>query len=143
MVFLRGLVVWLVIMFAEALHGTARRVLLEPYVGDFKARQIAVFTGSVIILLVAIAFIHWVRATSVYQLICVGLSWVGLTVGFEILLGRFVLGYSWERIASDYDLLRGGLLPIGLLILMLSPLIAAKVRGIKTATPGDSSAVLL
>jgi hypothetical protein len=138
-VFLRGLLVWLVIVFAEALHGTARRVLIEPYAGDFKARQIAVFTGSVIILVIAVFFIRWLRATSTRQLIGVGCLWVGLTVGFEILLGRLVLGYSWERVASDYNLLGGGLLPIGLLILMLSPLIAAKIRGTKRASLRDSS----
>ena len=36
---------------------------------------------------------------------------------------------SWQRIASDYNLLQGGLMPIGLLFLALSPLIAAKIRG--------------
>jgi hypothetical protein len=35
---------------------------------------------------------------------------------------------SWSRIASDYNLLRGGLLPIGLLVLTAAPLIAAKIR---------------
>lgn len=27
------------------------------------------------------------------------------------------LGYSWKRILSDYNLLKGGLLPLGLVIL--------------------------
>ena len=34
----------------------------------------------------------------------------------------------WSRIAADYNLLRGGLLPIGLLVLTAAPLIAAKFR---------------
>jgi len=37
----------------------------------------------------------------------------------------------WSRIASDYDVLRGGLLPIGLLVLTAAPLIAAKLRGVR------------
>ena len=128
MTFLKALVVWLLIVCAEVLHGAARVVLLEPYVGDFRARQIAVFTGSAIILAMAIAFVRWLRAGSVYQLIVVGLLWLGLTLGFELLLGWLVLGYSWERIASDYKLFDGGLLPLGLLFLTAAPLIAAKVR---------------
>jgi len=50
-------------------------------------------------------------------------------LAFEVLFGRFVVGVSWERLAADYNLLEGGLLPIGMLILMLSPLIAARLRG--------------
>jgi hypothetical protein len=126
-VFLRGLVVWAIITIAEVLHGTARVVWLEPLVGNFKARQIGVFSGMVIILAIAVAFIRWVQAARVLQLLQVGFLWLALTIGFEILLGRGV-GLSWERIASDYNLLQGGLMPIGLLVLTLSPLIAAKVR---------------
>jgi hypothetical protein len=62
-------------------------------------------------------------------LLLVGLLWLFLTVAFEVLFGRFVAGLSWERIASDYNLLSGGLMPLGLLVLFLSPMIAAKLRG--------------
>jgi hypothetical protein len=58
----------------------------------------------------------------------VGLLWLVLTVGFEILLGR-LLNLSWARIFSDYDLRNGGLMPIGLLFLIFAPLIAAKLKG--------------
>jgi hypothetical protein len=42
----------------------------------------------------------------------------------------FVVGASWERLAADCNVLEGGLLPFGMLVLLLSPLIAAKVRGV-------------
>lgn len=128
-VLLRGLIVWVIFMLAEVLHGTARILWLEPLIGDAQARQISVFTGLAIILAIVIASIRWIHATRVEQLWGIGLLWLGLTVGFEIILGRFVMGLSWERIASDYNLLQGGLMPLGLLVLTLSPLIAAKVRG--------------
>jgi hypothetical protein len=124
----RAIVVWLVILLAEVLHGMARAFLLEPRVGDFMARQIAVLTGSVMILIIAILFIRWMRASSLFELLGVGSIWVILMLGFEIGMGRLVMGYSWERIVSDYNLAEGGLLLIGMLILGLSPLIAAKLR---------------
>jgi len=37
-------------------------------------------------------------------------------------------GLTWERLAADYNVLEGGLMPLGLLVLLLSPLIAGKVR---------------
>ncbi|MEW6125828.1 MAG: hypothetical protein AB1757_02085 [Acidobacteriota bacterium] len=128
MIYLRGIVIWLLIIFAETLHGTARTLLLEPVVGDFRARQITVFTGIAIIFLITYAFIRWLRATTVRQLLSVGWLWVGLTVSFEIFLGRVVFKFSWERILSDYHPAKGGLLAIGMLAMALSPLIAAKLR---------------
>jgi hypothetical protein len=129
----RGLLVWLLIMGAEFVHGIARTVLLQPYVGDFRARQVAVFTGSVIILAVALVCVRWIGAATTRELLGVGGLWLVLTVAFEILLGRLVMGYSWLRIGSDYNLIEGGLLPIGLAILTLSPLLAAHLRRVRAS----------
>ena len=64
------------------------------------------------------------------QLLWIGLFWGGLTLAFEILFGRFVVGASWERLLSDYNVLEGGLMPLGMIVLVLSPWIAGKVRGV-------------
>jgi hypothetical protein len=74
--------------------------------------------------------IRWLDVSLVTELIQVGLLWVVLTAVFEICLGRFVLHYSWNQIAADYDVLHGGLMPFGFVLLALSPLIAARLRGI-------------
>jgi hypothetical protein len=51
-----------------------------------------------------------------------------LTIAYELALGRFAFHLSWAEIASDFDLSHGNLLPIGLLFLMFSPLLAARLR---------------
>ena len=130
MIVRRGLLVWLLIMAAEFVHGIARIVLLQPRLGDLQARQVAVFTGSAIILAVALACVRWIGAATTRELLGVGMLWLVLTVAFELLFGRLVIGYSWRRIGSDYNLIEGGLLPIGLAVLMLSPLLATRLRGI-------------
>jgi hypothetical protein len=129
MVAKRGIAVWLVLISAEIVHGIARGILLRPYVGDLRARQIGVFSGSVIFFAIALAFVRWIGATRASQLVRVGALWLVLTTVFEVCFGRFVLGYSWERIRSDYDPSEGGLLPVGLVLLALSPYVAGKVRG--------------
>ena len=58
---LRGVAVWLIIMAVEMVHGIARTLWLAPIVGDFRARQVAVFTGSALILAVAVLFIRWMK----------------------------------------------------------------------------------
>ena len=52
-----------------------------------------------------------------------------LTLGFETASGRYIVHAPWSRIASDYDLPRG--LPIGLVVLSMAPLIAARVRHVR------------
>jgi hypothetical protein len=127
--FVRSLAVWLVIIASETLHGIARTLWVQPLLGDMRARQIAVFTGSVLILTIAVLFIGWIGATTRRELLVIGLAWLGLTLAFEISLGR-LLGASWERILSDYDPRRGGLLLIGMAVLTLAPLLAARIRNV-------------
>jgi hypothetical protein len=126
---LRSLAIWLLIISAEFVHGILRTLFLEPLIGDFQARQISVFVGSLIILTIAYFSVQWIRAKNIQSLIVVGLIWLILTLMYEISLGRFVFGFSWKKILSDYDISKGGLLPFGLIILTLSPLIAYKLRG--------------
>jgi hypothetical protein len=57
----------------------------------------------------------------------VGIMWFLLTLTFEIVFGRLVMHASWQRLGSDYDLVHGGLLPLGLLLLAAAPLITAKL----------------
>jgi hypothetical protein len=125
----RAIAVWLVLIVAEVLHGIARGILLVPHVGEVRSSQIGVFTGSLIILAIALAFIRWIGAQRTTELLLVGFLWLILTLTFEVAFGRFVVGASWERIATDYNVFEGGLLPFGMLILLLSPQIARKIRG--------------
>jgi hypothetical protein len=129
----RAAVVWVLLMAAEIVHGIARTLWLAPLVGDFRARQVAVFSGSLLVVLIASVTIGWIQVPAARLLIPIGLLWVVLTVGFEIGFGRLILGYPWDRLASDYNLPEGGLLPIGLLVMALSPWLATRIRG---ASPG-------
>ena len=125
----RAMAVWLVLIAAEIVHGIARGIFLVPHVGEFRSSQIGVFTGSLIILVIAWVFVRRLGAHRTNELLLVGLLWLLLTLAFEIGFGRFALGASWARIAVDYNMLEGGLLPLGMLVLLLSPLIAGKMRG--------------
>ena len=124
----RGLLVWLVIMFAESINGSLRQLLLAPRIGDLAARRIGFFIGLVLIFLVTYLFVRWIGAVTIRSRLIVGLSWVVLTLLFEVGLGLIVLGYSRERIVDDYDVSRGGLMGFGLLFMLFVPLLAAKLR---------------
>jgi len=127
-VFLRAIVVWIVIILAETVHGIARIQILEPSVGEFRARQMAVFSGAAIIFLVTRSLIGWIGANGRLALVAIGLCWVVLTIAFELLIGRFVFGFSWQRIAAEYDITSGSLMPLGLVFLVFCPLLASISR---------------
>ncbi|MCX7055542.1 MAG: hypothetical protein NTU56_15330 [Proteobacteria bacterium] len=129
----RALLVWLVIIVAELVHGTLRTLYLAPAIGDFPARRVGVFIGTALIFLIALAFTRWIGAQTRQQLLGIGLLWVVLTVMFEFGLGRGVFHYDWSRMLSDYDLSRGGLMGFGLLAMFFIPVLAARVRGLPAA----------
>jgi len=124
----RSLMIWIVLIFAEIVHGILRAIALVPLVGEFCSNQIGVFTGSAIILVITYLTILWIGAKRNNELMLVGFIWLALTVTFEFLFGRFVMGLSWNKILADYNIAAGGLMPLGLLVLLFSPIIASKLR---------------
>ncbi|MBK8658238.1 MAG: hypothetical protein IPN22_05040 [Bacteroidetes bacterium] len=131
MAYWRSLLVWLLLMLIESIHGTLRLLLLVPIVGDFMARQIAVFTGALLIFITTYFCISWIHPQRKSRSLLIGLLWVILTILFEVLLGILVFRMSVSRIAEDYDILNGGLIPIGLLLMLFTPLAVAHIKGIK------------
>jgi hypothetical protein len=124
---LRALVVWVVIIAVETIHGVIRQTLIAPAVGDLPARQIGVFVGSVLILAVVWLFVDWLHAYSFKSKIVIGLFWCALTFAFEVLLG-LSLGFRTERIFADYDLTQGGFMLFGMIVLAFSLVIVSKFR---------------
>jgi hypothetical protein len=116
---LRAFLIWLLIAVAEVLHGILRVRLLNRRVGDHRARQIAVFSGSGIILVIAWFSVPWLGASTTGQLLA-----------FEIAFGRWVFRASWQRLAADFNFRKGGLLAIGMAVLLVAPLLMAKLRGL-------------
>lgn len=129
MYLVRALAIWLLIVFAESVHGTLRQLFLAPLIGDLAARRIAFFVAILLIFLITYFFIRWINAPTVKSLFAVGLMWTILMTLFEFGLGHFVMNYSWERMLEDYDLSRGGLMGFGLLFMICAPWLAAKLRG--------------
>ena len=123
----RALLVWLLIVVAESIHGAARQLFLAPAIGDLPARQVGVLVGSAIILAIAVFTVRWIGARTSREQFGVGLAWVVLIVVFEFGLGT-TLGYTRDRMLQDYDLTQGGFMGFGLLLMLLAPALAARLR---------------
>jgi len=71
------------------------------------------------------------RAIAIWMVIVIhqlkiGALWVVLIVIFEFSLGT-ALGYTRERMLSDYNLAQGGLMGFGLAFMLLAPALGAKL----------------
>ena len=127
-----GIGIWLMLMLAEAVNGTFRRIVLDPRLGDIHGRQIAVCTGSVLILLISAAMLPSLGRQPASRWWQLGGAWLGLGLAFEIGLGR-VFGVSWARIAADFDPRQGGLLALGMIVIAVAPRLIARTRRLVAA----------
>jgi hypothetical protein len=130
-ILLNAFSVWLLIAGGEVVHGILRVQILNRRVGDHRARQIGVFTGSGIILAITWFTVPWLGASTTGQFLGAGFLWLALMLAFEVAFGRVVLRASWERIAANFDFRLGGLLSIGMTVLLIAPLAMAKLRGLE------------
>ena len=99
----RAVGLWFLLMTAETLQALWRVKVLSLCIGDEFARDVGVFTGSLIILLITFACIGCIPTHDARTLLRVGTTWVVLTSGHETALGRFVFDRSWSETASDFD----------------------------------------
>lgn len=134
----RAFVVWAAVILAESVLGGLREALLRPHMGDMPARRVGLFVSLVMIFAITLAAARWLNgpvdaARRGRTLAWIGLGWAGATVAFEVALG-LALGYSMDRITSDYNLARGGLMPLGLVFLACCPLLAWKLLNRRSPT---------
>lgn len=136
---LRPLAVWLMIIAAECVHGFLREIFLEARYGDRVTHQIGVAIGSALAFAITLAMVRWMLVRSTLGLVSVGASWMAMTFTFDVVLGRALVEGSFARVIADYDPRRGGLMLLGMAVLALSPLVAARLRRVNTWFESRSS----
>lgn len=129
MLLTRGILVWVLIILVETGLGAARVAFVEPVMGELAARRAAIPVSLAVIALIAIATGRFLGRGTAAAFLAVGVVWAGLTLGFEVVLGRFAFGFEWERIFLEYDPGRGGYMGFALAAMALLPLLAAAVSG--------------
>ena len=125
----RAFLAWLSIAVAESIHGILRRVFVLPLLGDLRAHQVGILVGCIIIFVIALTTIRWVGAKTLSEQLRLGLFWMVLMFAFEGSLG-YAFGSSLDRILLDYNITEGRFMIFGMIFMLLTPVLAANVRGI-------------
>lgn len=126
---LRPVAAWLLILVLAILNGILREAVLLPYLGTPVAFVLSGLMLSLFILAVAVALASWLRLSSFSRCVAVGALWLGLTLIFEFSFGGIVQGQSWGEMLDAYTFKDGNIWPLVLVVTVVAPLIAARVRG--------------
>jgi hypothetical protein len=112
---------WLLLFVAMFANGAIRVLVLQPELGEDRARQVASLSGVALVLLVSLLFMRFSPEARLAQLWWVGVAWLIATVAFEFLFGHFVSGLSWHALLADYNILRGRLWSLILISVCVGP----------------------
>jgi hypothetical protein len=122
----RGLMVWLLIVILETVHGILREMFLVPHVGAQAASRIGWPVGLAIVLFTAWLMIRWTGLRGTGTLLRLGALWALLTLTFEIGIG-LLRGFDGPRLWAELNPFSGGLILLSLAVMFFAPLLAARL----------------
>ncbi len=124
----RVLLVWLLILALAVANGSLREFVLTPLLGVTPGFLVSGVLLCGLILLVAYVCLPWLRVNGTSQLLSVGVTWLLLTLAFEFALG-LAQGKSYAELLEAYHFQQGNIWPVVLLVTLVAPYLAAKLRG--------------
>ena len=95
---------------------------MEPRLGEWRAHLLSVVLSSGMVFLLGALFLADYPVEGNPSLLWLGGLWLALSVAFELLLRRFILGMEWPRVFFDYNLRHGRLYSLILLTVFFTPL---------------------
>jgi hypothetical protein len=129
----RALGIWIIILVLANANGALREFWLIPQLGAPVGRVLSTLALCVLIMLVTWLAIGWVGPATVGQAWSVGALWLALTLGFEFLAGHYLFGRPWSVLLEEYDVSRGRIWVLVLIVVLLAPLWTARMKGLLEA----------
>lgn len=118
---LKPLVAWLVILALAVANGALREIVLIPVLGKTTGLVMSGALLSLFVMLVSFALVRLSHGITILQGLCVGASWLCLTLVFEFSFGRYVQHKAWSELLEAYAFKDGNIWPVVLLVILLAP----------------------
>ena len=128
MVWLKASVLWLAILVLAILNGILREKALIPAMGPVGAFIASGALLSACVLVVALVGAPWYGRLPSARWLLVGVLWLILTLAFEFGFG-LLQNRAWSEMLEAYTFRGGNIWPLVLLSTLLSPWLAAGLRG--------------
>lgn len=129
-VWAKALALWVAILTIAIINGIVREKALIPFLGAFGG---LIASGVILcgcIFLIAFFAARWIGPLGSSQYWAIGLLWLLLTLLFEFGFGRFVQHQDWTDILQAYTFEGGNIWPVVLVVTLVSPRVAARLRGL-------------
>ncbi len=126
----RALGVWIAMLIIASVNGALRQAVLIPAVGDVAGRAISTLMLAALIALLTWATIGWIGPQSSAHAGLIGAMWVMLTLAVEFLAGHYLFGTPWPALLEDYNVLRGRIWILVLIVTAIAPRVCAALRGL-------------
>jgi hypothetical protein len=105
-----------------------REKFLVPGLGPLGGKALGTLLVAVIIFGLIYMYVGRLKDATRVSPVKLGLFWTLATIAFEFLFGHYAMGHSWETLWADYNILRGRLWPLVLMVTLFGPLLARKLR---------------
>lgn len=125
---------WFLFIPIAIINGVLREKIYKRYTGELRAHQLSTITAALAFFMLVYTLLRdKIFSTSRIELLLIGILWVVMTVLFEFGFGRYVDKLSWEKLLTDYNIFKGRVWSLFLLIICFTPLL------IKTINPNNNS----
>ena len=129
-VILKCLAIWAAFIPIAILNGLIREKFLVPLLGQRIALPISGITCALLFFLITWLSLQWLGPMKPSRYLQIGLAWLAMTVIFEFFFGYLVARKSWADLLQAYDITTGNLWLLVLVVIAVSPFLAAKLRGL-------------
>lgn len=126
--FLKILFLFLLIALSEMVLGILRTLYLNKFFGVKLAKQISILPALLLCLIICYLYLPYFNINSKIGFIFLGISLSTFMLIFDIIVGRFLMKMSWQKILEDFNILKGNYLSIGLILMALCPFFAFLLR---------------
>jgi hypothetical protein len=125
----KAVVLWAVILLLAIANGVLREAVLLPTLGRFAGLMTSGLILSLLIFLVAVFTAPWYGQLGARPYWYIGAFWLVLTLIFEFGFGRLAQHKPWQELIQAYTFSGGNVWPAVLVVVLISPRIAAWLRG--------------
>lgn len=125
---LKYILAWFPMILIAIINGFFREKFLANYFNNLQAHQL-----SSISMIMLLGIYIWILfkvffPISASQSIFIGLIWLLFTIIFEFLFGYYAMGNSWNKLLSDYNILKGKVWVFVLIWIAIAPYIIYQIQ---------------
>jgi len=119
---------WFLFMVLAIVNAIIREAVYASFLDELRSHQLSTFTLMTIFFIGTSLILRFsgLNLTG-QQLFLMGSIWVIMTICFEFLAGHYAFGNSWEKLISDYNILKGRIWIFIPITTFISPYLANKL----------------